>query len=203
MIARTTSHPLAHGVTVVKVGGALLGRQGALDIVVPVLAAAAARGDSILVVPGGGPFADTVRRIDTEIALSADAAHWMAILAIDQYAELLASRIVGSRIVRGPGEVAPTLAAGELPILAPSAWLRSADPLPLPHSWEVTSDSIAAWVSGELGASRLILAKAVRVDVSSLVDPYFARVLPEGIEALIVDPSELADALSVSRHAAE
>ena len=201
MIARTASHPLAHGVTVVKVGGALLGRQGALDIVVPVLAAAAARGDSILVVPGGGPFADTVRRIDTEIALSADAAHWMAILAIDQYAELLASRIVGSRIVRGPGEVAPTLAAGELPILAPSAWLRSADPLP--HSWEVTSDSIAAWVAGELGASRLILAKAVRVDVAALVDPHFARVLPEGIEALIVDPNELADALSVSRRAAE
>ena len=201
MITRTTAHPLAPNVTVVKVGGALLGRRGALDIGVPVLAAAAARGDSILVVPGGGPFADTVRRIDTEIGLSADAAHWMAILAIDQYAELLASRIAGSRIVRGPGEVAPALMAGELPILAPSGWLRSADPLP--HSWEVTSDSIAAWVAGELGATRLILAKAVRVDVSALVDPHFARALPEGVETLIVDPSELSDALSVSRGAAE
>jgi aspartokinase-like uncharacterized kinase len=162
-----------------------------------VLAAAAERGDPMLVVPGGGPFADAVRQIDTEIGLSDDAAHWMAILALDQYAELLASRVARSRIVRDPGEVAPVLASGELPILAPSAWLRSADPPALPHSWEVTSDSIAAWVAGELGASRLVLAKAKRVDVHALVDPHFARALPEGVEAIIVEPSELGDALGM------
>lgn len=187
--------------TVVKVGGALLGSQGALNIVVAILAQVAQRGDPALVVPGGGPFADAVRRIDTETGLSNDAAHWMAILALDQYAELLASRIPGSRVVRGPGEAAAARAAGALPILAPSIWLRSADPLP--HSWEVTSDSIAAWVAGQLGAERLVLAKAGRVDVSALVDPHFARVLPEGVEALIVEPSELADVLGVSRHPLE
>jgi probable H4MPT-linked C1 transfer pathway protein len=182
--------------TVVKIGGALLGRRGALDIVVPVLSRVAERGDSVLVVPGGGPFADTVRKIDTEIGLSDDAAHWMAILALDQYAELLASRIARSRVVRSAGEATTALAAHELPILAPSAWLRRADPLP--HSWDVTSDSIAAWVAGQVGAERLIVAKAVKVDVSALLDPHFARTLPEGVKALIVDPTELADALDVS-----
>ncbi|HEU6449977.1 MAG TPA: hypothetical protein VFT57_01055, partial [Gemmatimonadaceae bacterium] len=182
--------------TVVKIGGALLGREGALDIVVPILSRVAERGDPVLVVPGGGPFADAVRRIDTEIGLSVYASHWMATLALDQYAELLASRIPLSRVVRSAGGVLAALATGELPILAPSDWLRSADPLP--HSWEVTSDSIAAWVAGQVGAERLVLAKASKVDLSALVDPHFARALPEGVAALIVEPVELADALGVS-----
>ena len=38
------------------------------------------------------------------------------------------------------------LSAGHVPVLAPSRWLREADPLP--HAWTVTSDSIAAWVAG-------------------------------------------------------
>ncbi len=182
--------------TVVKVGGALLSRQGALDIVVPVLSRVAERGDPVLVVPGGGPFADVVRKIDTELGLSDDAAHWMAIFALDQYAELLASRIPLSRAVRDPLEASAALAAGALPILAPSTWLRRSDPLP--HSWDVTSDSIAAWVAGEVGAERLVLAKAAKVDLSALVDPYFARALPEKVKALIVEPSELAAVLGVS-----
>jgi aspartokinase-like uncharacterized kinase len=156
----------------------------------------AERGDPVLVVPGGGPFADAVRRIDTEIGLSVYASHWMATLALDQYAELLASRIPLSRVVRSAGGALAALATGELPILAPSDWLRSADPLP--HSWEVTSDSIAAWVAGQVGAERLVLAKASKVDLSALVDPHFARALPEGVAALIVEPVELADALGVS-----
>jgi aspartokinase-like uncharacterized kinase len=63
----------------------------------------------------------------------------------------------------------------------------------------VTSDSIAAWVAGELGATRLVLAKAARVVVGALVDRHFARALPQGVEALVVEPSELGDALSVLR----
>lgn len=183
--------------TVVKVGGALLGREGALPIVVETLRRVAERGDPVLIVPGGGPFASVVRGIDAEFGIPGDAAHWMAILAQDQYAELLASRISGSEIVRTEREAYQTIAAGRLPILAPFSWLRRLDPPALPHSWDVTSDSIAAWVAGEVGARRLVLAKAVGVGVEALVDPYFARALPPGVEALIVEPAELARTLGV------
>ena len=77
-------------------------------------------------------------------------------------------------------------------MLAPARTLQEADPLP--HSWEVTSDSIAAWVAGQVGAPRLILIKPRGVGVHSseaggrdrpppdgLVDPYFARALPAGV----------------------
>ena len=46
---------------------------------------------------------------------------------------------------------------GRLNVLAPSAWLLRADPLP--HSWDITSDSIAAWIARVLGARRLMLVK--------------------------------------------
>ena len=52
------------------------------------------------------------------------------------------------------------LKAGSVPVLAPLRWLRNADPLP--HSWDVTSDSIAAWMAGEFGAADLLLVKPYR-----------------------------------------
>ena len=44
-------------------------------------------------------------------------------------------------------------------MLLPAALLAEHDPLP--ESWDVTSDSIAAWVAGAAGASRLVLLKPV------------------------------------------
>ncbi len=108
------------------------------------------RREAIVVIPGGGPFADAVREVDRAIGLSPDAAHWMAILAMDQYAHLLAGRIEGATLVEEPGGIAATLGAGRVAVLAPSRWLRAADPLP--HSWDATSDSVAAFVAGALDA---------------------------------------------------
>jgi len=86
-----------------------------------------------------------------------------------------------------------------VPVLAPSRWLREADPLP--HSWDVTSDSIAAWVAGAAGASQLVLVKP-RGAQGNLVDSQFASAVPpqlctavltvdrlERIRALIHEPS--------------
>ena len=54
--------------------------------------------------PGGGPFADAVREFDRVERLSADAAHWMAILAMDQYAHVLAERIPAP-LLEEPGAI--------------------------------------------------------------------------------------------------
>ena len=179
--------------TVVKVGGALLARPDAIDGVSLALASAAARGARILVVPGGGAFADTVRAIDARLSIEPATAHWMAVLAMEQYAHLLASRARGARLVRSPEEAAAALAAFTLPVLAPYRWLRARDPLP--HSWDVTSDSVAAWVAGEVGAERLILVKPVTGTRAALVDAYFERALQPSVEVVIVDADGLTEAL--------
>ena len=138
--------------------------------------------EAVVVVPGGGLFADLVRELDRDLSLSADAAHWMAILAMDQYAHLLAERIEGSILVEESGAVMDALAAGRAAVLAPSRWLRAADPLP--HSWDATSDSVAAFVAGALDARRLVLGKPANVGEEG-VDRGFAAVVPAGLEVRV------------------
>lgn len=166
---------------VVKVGGGLLARVDDLDAVLAEIAAAS-RDESVLIVPGGGPFANGIRDVDRRIALGDDAAHWMAVLAMDQYAHLIAARLRGSVLVHRQDEIARV--EGLIPVLAPYQWLRDADPLP--HSWDVTSDSIAAWVAGQLGVPRLVLVKPAGASGTTLVDPSFERVLPARVRAAIV-----------------
>lgn len=179
--------------TVVKVGGALLAAPGPLESVVRALESAIARGDGIAVVPGGGPFADAVRHVDVALGIGPDAAHWMAVLAMDQHALLIASRTPHARVVEHPAEITGALVHGRLPVLAPYRWLRARDPLP--HTWDVTSDSIAAWTAGELRARRLVLVKPVAAEPATLVDAYFERALPNDLRVVISDAAGLTEAL--------
>ena len=173
---------------VVKVGGSLLELEGALPRACAVLSALARR-ERLLVVPGGGRFADAVRAADRAHGLDPSTAHWMAILAMDQCAHLLASHLDGGVLVEQPDAIAASLTSGHVPILAPYRWLREADPLP--HSWDVTSDSIAAWVAGVLGVPRLVLIKPVGGAAESLVDAHFAAALPEGVVCQVVGANDI------------
>lgn len=155
--------------------------------------AAAARQRAVVVVPGGGPFADAVRDVDRRVGLSDEAAHWMAVLGMDQYAWLLASCLSGARLVTDASQIARAAEGGRLPVLAPYRWLREADPLP--HTWDVTSDSIAAWIAGALGAARLVLVKPPGAAGVNLVDPYFDRARPPGLPVDVVPADRLASML--------
>src|SRR3954466_15285645 len=128
--------------TVIKIGGGLTWVPGALDRVCRTVGSLS-HDWPLVVVPGGGPFAEGIREFDRRMGLSADAAHWMAILAMDQYAHVLQSRIPDSVLVEESGCIRGALAGGRAVVLAPFRWMKSADVLP--HSWDITSDSIAAF----------------------------------------------------------
>jgi (4-(4-[2-(gamma-L-glutamylamino)ethyl]phenoxymethyl)furan-2-yl)methanamine synthase len=180
---------------VVKIGGGLLAQGGSLDRVLSIVSSAA-RDRRLLVVPGGGPFADAVRAIDARVHLSDATAHWMALLAMDQYAHLIAERLPCSTLVTNVRDAERALNGGHVPVLAPSQWLREADPLPL--SWDVTSDSIAAWIAGRVRARRVVLVKpAGASNAADVADAYFARALTAGVEAVSVAAWQL-DALRAS-----
>src|SRR5262245_31563049 len=120
----------------------------------------------------------------------------MAVLAMDQYAHLIAGRLPCSALVTNAREASRAIDEGRVPVLAPSRWLHDADPLP--HSWDVTSDSIAAWVAGAVGARQLVLVKPSGAGGGEMVDPYFRRALPEGVASSTVaadrlDPTYLGD----------
>ena len=171
------------GLTVVKVGGGLSRVDGAIETVAAALVEAGRR-HRLLVVPGGGPFADAVRTFGEAHGLSGDAAHWMAILAMDQYAYALVERIAGATLVEEPGAVSAAVGGAGVAVLVPSRWMRAADVLP--HTWEATSDSVAAFVAGALDAVRLVLIKPADGQPETMVDACFGAVLPVGLPWTVI-----------------
>jgi 5-(aminomethyl)-3-furanmethanol phosphate kinase len=145
--------------TVVKVGGGLAREagDGALRTLCRTIGDAGAR-HQLLVVPGGGAFADAVRKHDSRFALQPATSHRMAILAMEQFGWLLSDLIPGAVPCADLAAARAATARGRNPILMPAALLADD---PLPASWTVTSDSIAAWVAGAVQAARLVLVKPV------------------------------------------
>jgi 5-(aminomethyl)-3-furanmethanol phosphate kinase len=206
--------------TVVKVGGGLAREagDGALRALCMGIAEAGAR-HPLLVVPGGGDFADTVRDHDRRFGLRSQSAHWMAVLAMDQFGWALTDLIPGAA---RRTDLRPA-SDGAVSVLLPTALLTQRDPLPA--SWTVTSDSIAAWVAGAAGAGRLVLVKPVaglyrgwpaagepiaRLTVDELaalrpagVDAHLPAALrAAGVETWVIDgrePSRLAELLDHGR----
>ncbi|MDO5846464.1 MAG: uridylate kinase [Methanocorpusculum sp.] len=141
---------------VVKIGGSLI------DAVRPVMNEVISAGVPVLIVPGGGIFADAVRAQNPDD----DAAHWEAIASMNRYGRFLST-------FGAPVTDALAMPDAGTAVFLPETVLRRADPLP--HSWDVTSDSIALWAAGRLGAP-LLLVKSCAGDVSSpdFVDAYFS-----------------------------
>jgi len=122
---------------VVKLGGSLTSR---IPEIVRVFRES---GQDFLIVPGGGAAAAAVRAQN----LDDDTAHWLAIDAMEETSRLIESCGV-------PGTNALELPRG-ITVLFPASLLRMRDPLP--HSWDVTSDTIAAWIAKSIGCDLIIL----------------------------------------------
>lgn len=161
---------------VIKLGGSLE-RNGALQRCLD----KAARKDSV-VVPGGGDFAEQVRAAQQRWHFDDTVAHAMAILAMRQMAWLFGSinrKFVLAESVDG---IVRQLETGRPVIWSPD--LRELDRAGIAASWDITSDSLAAWLAGTLGAEALILVKSAEIAkdavigelaVAGLVDPAFPR----------------------------
>ncbi|WP_114856751.1 aspartate/glutamate/uridylate kinase [Azospirillum brasilense] len=158
---------------VVKLGGSLW-RAPELRRWLEILAAA--RRLRVVIVPGGGPFADAVRDAQPALGFGDRAAHRMALLAMEQYGTALADlepRLTPARSLADlRGRPSPTV------------WmpLPLADSADVAESWDVTSDSLAVWLAGALGATCAVLVKSA--PLPDAVTPVM-QLVTEGI----VDPA--------------
>lgn len=118
---------------------------------------------TIILIPGGGPFAEVVRNLsgDIHIPISEEAAHWMAVFAMHQYGIFLASGEIEIPVVESVDEIDK---AGPTCILLPYKILKADDCLP--HTWDVTSDTIAAFVANKIGEKTFIKL----TDVDGIID---------------------------------
>lgn len=113
----------------------------------------------IAVVPGGGKFADAVRDFDAKFGLAETVSHKMAILAMDQYGLFLSKMIPNSSLCDTLTNAKRIARAGLAPVFLPSKLLSRHDPFE--PSWDVTSDSIAAYLAAKLQAKKAIFATDV------------------------------------------
>ena len=144
--------------TLVKLGGSLALQSEKLRVLCKNLNDAS-KNQKIVVVPGGGEFADTVRTVDQRFNLSCEIAHRMAILGMDQYGLLLSDLMDNSILVSMIEEVKDALDSGRLPVFLPSGFMLTEDPLE--KSWDVTSDAIAVYLASRLHIKKVLLVTDV------------------------------------------
>lgn len=155
---------------VVKLGGSL-DRDPALRTWLAMLAECG--GGRIAIVPGGGRFADAARAAQAHWGVDDVAAHNMAVLGMAQTAQLMKGLNPALECADSAAAVREVLRRGELAVWMPFELLRgAADAL---TSWEVSADSLALWLAGELGAARVVLVKSCAVPPRAGADELAAR----------------------------
>ncbi len=141
--------------TVVKIGGSLTESDAAATFLCRL---STRRPPGLILVPGGGNFAETVRFAQQRHAFSDHTAHHMALIAMHISAVMLAAFAPGLLLAETPEEFESAWQRDLTPLWAPERMVLAASDIPA--SWEVTSDSLAAWLAAQVGAARLVLVKA-------------------------------------------
>jgi aspartokinase-like uncharacterized kinase len=166
---------------VIKVGGSLYDLPDLAARLRSVLESL--REQRLLLVPGGGAAADIVRDLDRLHGLGQEWSHWLALRALTMNALFLQTLLPNFRLAKWPH--LPALA-----ILDPYEFALADEHNPehLPHTWEVTSDSVAARAAQVLGARELLLLKSVSLADglgwpaaarAGVVDAHFAKVMEQ------------------------
>ncbi len=148
-------------IRVIKLGGSLLEAcvlQACLDTI--------DRLDGrVLIVPGGGVFAEQIRITQRVWQFDDVAAHRMAILAMQQMALLFNSLKPEFELFESMTDLK------DLPRVA--IWSPQPDELDragIAASWDVTSDSLAAWLAEQVIADELVLVKSADARVDATLD---------------------------------
>ncbi len=165
---------------VVKVGGSLETAPGLGDLLALLVEYGHSR---IVIVPGGGRFADRVRSGQAELNLSDEAAHVMAILAMEQFAGVLCGLNPNLHPIVHTGEIGAINNKAAIPVWLPAELLTGQPDIPV--SWQVTSDSLALWFAGKIDADALILVKSAsnetpdagQLAASGYLDEFFPKML--------------------------
>lgn len=168
-------------VTVLKLGGSL-SASPLLDEWLDAITAFATKQD-IIIVPGGGPYADQVRLHQQQQGLDDLTAHRQALLAMCQTGYGFMEKCPALQPINHSGKVSPQLGQG-LPLL----WLplELLDDTSIPASWDYTSDSIALWLAGKLQASQLLLIKMRTMDADTGLTDYINKdIIDKGFQLLI------------------
>lgn len=181
---------------IVKLGGSML----TVPELRQWLAAIATQSDGhVVIVPGGGLYADAVRQAQMEAGFDDKAAHRLAVMAMDQYGQTLAA--LEPRLVTAESELELAESSWQHRgiIWLPSRMVLAEDSIPA--TWDMSSDSLSAWLAGRIKARHLILVKSLEtlsglslqdLTEQGVVDPLFPQFAKQaGCPVLCVGKAEI------------
>ena len=158
---------------VVKIGGSLLGSpelERWLELFVKY------SDGNIVIVPGGGLFANAVREAQKLTKISDACTHKLAVLAMDQFGLLLVSLNPLLATAKTECEIDERTWQHRAIVWLPSHMVLA--DYSIVQSWDVTSDSLAAWLAKKLDAKQLVLVKSDKPSASQLC---LKRLTEEGV----------------------
>jgi aspartokinase-like uncharacterized kinase len=183
---------------IVKLGGSLLDFPGVAERLRGWLAAQPAA--ATLLVVGGGRLADAIRQAQAVHGFDDAAAHRLCLDVMAVTAALACELVSEAKLARRPDEIDRTASGGVQVVDVREFLAASVDPLP--ESWQVTSDSIAAHLAIFLEAEELVLLKSTlpkselpklsdspdALAAHGMVDDYF----PQAVKALLTGAARRA-----------
>lgn len=153
---------------VVKIGGSLTASGRAAEV----LALVARSPRRVVIVPGGGAYADAVRAEQHSVGFDDRRAHHLAILAMHQMAadfQALQPTLVA---VHSIGDLRKSWAGGCQAIWLP--WPMVEHEPSIAQDWSMTSDGLAAWLATQIdwppGGAEVALIKACAVPPASTLE---------------------------------
>jgi 5-(aminomethyl)-3-furanmethanol phosphate kinase len=142
----------------------------------------------VIIVPGGGPFADRVREAQDYWGFDDGPAHHMATLAMEQYGLMLVALCPALVPAATRDALYAVLKRSGVAVWRPYPMLTEAGGIA--ENWSVSSDSLAAWLAQYLNAQYLVLVKSCELPPGQtrseelaqlgIVDPAFPEFVRRG-----------------------
>ncbi len=155
---------------VVKFGGSLLKTVEFQDVLKKLADHGAGK---MILVPGGGVFADQVRYLQEELQIDDVTAHRMALRAMEQLGALIISMDPRFHAANSVSAINDWLEKNEIPVWFPYDMV--ADNPAIRASWDITSDSLSLWLANLMKCQNLVLLKPILPDKDDYSADYLSQ----------------------------
>jgi len=145
---------------VIKLGGSLMAANTLLDCLNRI--EQQYQGQAVVIVAGGGAFAEQVRIAQQIWQFDDYTAHAMALLAMQQTAWLVKGLKADFELVHSVHTIQQR--PPKMMIWLPN--LNELNHAGVPATWDISSDSLAAWLANTLLADELIVLKSAVIDAT-------------------------------------
>lgn len=145
---------------ILKIGGSWITSHLLVDLLK--LLKKQAKKENILIVVGGGCFADSVRHVYKNKKMSEKTGNFIALKSTELFAYLLKEIDADIDLIEDFGSFSNK---GNLKVWLPSKVLKKESSFI--SNWESTSDSVAAWLYNKINAKGLLFIKSLKLNRNS------------------------------------